>query len=383
MRSLAAMTNGVASIDRTIAASSACRSRLRHDAGGAGERAAARSRIRPPAPAPGRRAARCPAQCRKRATTRRSARTCRHQQRRTRRAPATNCATTSRRSSIMPTVTKNRPSSTSRNGLMSSSTWKRYSVSEISMPARNAPSTSDRPATPVRNASSSVISSTLSTNSSFERRRATDAEPGAHQPRARRAPRSASAIAALPSATAIATPSASAGCARAPASARAAAPPRGPGTAARRSPRGRARCRARRARRAASRRSRSTTSPRCRRARARPARTRRRRARSPTTSASRQPTCATPSAEHDAAHGDELRQAEFQPDREHQEHDAEFGERVGSLRGRRRGRARAARARARSRDSRSSAAGAGCGTARPPATPLASRISTGAQANRR
>jgi hypothetical protein len=59
-----------------------------------------------------------------------------------------------RQSSIAPTVMKNRPSSTSRNGLMSSSTWKRYSVSEISMPARNAPSTIDRPARPVRKASS-------------------------------------------------------------------------------------------------------------------------------------------------------------------------------------------------------------------------------------
>src|SRR6478672_8967570 len=52
---------------------------------------------------------------------------------------------------------------------MSSSTWKRYSVSAISMPARNAPSTSDSPARRVTNAASRMMSSTFSTKSSFER----------------------------------------------------------------------------------------------------------------------------------------------------------------------------------------------------------------------
>ncbi len=78
-----------------------------------------------------------------------------------------------RGSSSIPVVTKNRPSSTSRNGLMSSSTWCRYGVSEISMPAMKAPSASDRPKRSVMNAAPSVTSSRLSTNSSCERRRAT------------------------------------------------------------------------------------------------------------------------------------------------------------------------------------------------------------------
>ena len=174
MRSLAAITNGVASIDRIIAASIGCSSSARHDAGDAGERqqheaelAALRERER-------RRAARCRRGAPKaRDSAAISANLHEREQQRGTASTSQNCATTRRRSSSMPTVTKNSPSSTSRNGWMSSSTWKRYSVSEISMPARNAPSASDRPAAAVTKAASSVISSTFSTNSSFERRRAT------------------------------------------------------------------------------------------------------------------------------------------------------------------------------------------------------------------
>ncbi len=67
-------------------------------------------------------------------------------------------------------VMKNRPSSTSRNGAMSSSTWCLYSVSDTSMPATKAPSASDRPARSVIQAAPSVISSRFSMNSSCERR---------------------------------------------------------------------------------------------------------------------------------------------------------------------------------------------------------------------
>ena len=49
-------------------------------------------------------------------------------------------------------VMKNRPSSTSWNGRMSVSTWCLYSVSAISMPATKAPSASDRPACSVSQA---------------------------------------------------------------------------------------------------------------------------------------------------------------------------------------------------------------------------------------
>ena len=92
---------------------------------------------------------------------------------------------------------------------MSSSTWKRNSVSEISIPARNAPSTRERPARPVTKASSRVTSSTFRTNSSFERRRATIPS----QARISFGPRvitTASASTALPRAMATAAPSASA-----------------------------------------------------------------------------------------------------------------------------------------------------------------------------
>ena len=82
------------------------------------------------------------------------------------------------------------------------------------MPARKAPSTSDRPARPVRNASSRMMSSTLSTKSSVDPRRAT----APSQPRISRGPTSttkASASAALASAADTSMPSAPAGCASA------------------------------------------------------------------------------------------------------------------------------------------------------------------------
>ena len=70
-------------------------------------------------------------------------------------------------------VTKKRPISTSRKGLMSSSTWNLYSVSEISMPATKAPSASERPASSVMVARLSVMSSTLRMNTSDDLARAT------------------------------------------------------------------------------------------------------------------------------------------------------------------------------------------------------------------
>ena len=76
-------------------------------------------------------------------------------------------------SSSMPTVMKNRPSSTSWKGRMSVSTWGLNSVSEISMPAMKAPSARLRPKRSVSQARPSVISSRFSTNSSSLRRRAT------------------------------------------------------------------------------------------------------------------------------------------------------------------------------------------------------------------
>ena len=82
-------------------------------------------------------------------------------------------ARTASASSFMPMVMKNRPSSTSWNGRMSVSTWCLYSVSAISMPARNAPSARDRPACSVSQARPSVTSSRFSTNSSSLLRRAT------------------------------------------------------------------------------------------------------------------------------------------------------------------------------------------------------------------
>ena len=74
-------------------------------------------------------------------------------------------------SSFMPIVMKNRPSSTSWNGRMSVSTWCLYSVSAISMPATNAPSASDSPASSVTAARPSVTPSRLSMNSSSLLRR--------------------------------------------------------------------------------------------------------------------------------------------------------------------------------------------------------------------
>ena len=74
-------------------------------------------------------------------------------------------------SSFMPMVMKNRPSSTSWNGRMSVSTWCLYSVSAISMPATNAPSASDRPASSVIAAMPKVTPSRLNMNSSSLLRR--------------------------------------------------------------------------------------------------------------------------------------------------------------------------------------------------------------------
>ena len=82
-------------------------------------------------------------------------------------------SSTTRILSSMPTVMKNRPSSTSRKGLISSSTWCLNSVSEMSMPATNAPRASDSPARSVIHAAPKVISSRLSMNNSCERRLAT------------------------------------------------------------------------------------------------------------------------------------------------------------------------------------------------------------------
>ncbi len=76
------------------------------------------------------------------------------------------CMATTPRSSFMPTVMKNRPSRTSWNGRMSVSTWCLNSVSAISIPATNAPSASDSPASCVSQARPSVTSNRLRTNSS-------------------------------------------------------------------------------------------------------------------------------------------------------------------------------------------------------------------------
>ena len=76
-------------------------------------------------------------------------------------------------SSNMPTVMKNSPSSTSWNGRMSVPTWWRYSVSDTSTPAMNAPSARLRPASSVNQARPRVMSSRFSMNSSSLLRRAT------------------------------------------------------------------------------------------------------------------------------------------------------------------------------------------------------------------
>ena len=70
----------------------------------------------------------------------------------------------------IPIVIKNKPSNTSRKGLISSSTCSRYSVSEISMPAINAPNANDSPAISVIHAAPKVMSKRLSMNNSCERR---------------------------------------------------------------------------------------------------------------------------------------------------------------------------------------------------------------------
>ena len=76
-------------------------------------------------------------------------------------------------SSIMPMVMKNSPSSTSWKGRMSVPTWWRYSVSDTSTPAMNAPSARLRPASSVSQARPRVMSSRFSMNSSSLLRRAT------------------------------------------------------------------------------------------------------------------------------------------------------------------------------------------------------------------
>ena len=127
---------------------------------------------------------------------------------------STQRSATSRQSSSMPMLMKNRPSSTSWNGRMSVSTWCLYSVSEISMPAMKAPSASDRPASSVSQASPRVTSSRFSTNSSSLLRRATRVS---HQRITRWPPTSSSAIstAALRAASASAASSMSGGLPRA------------------------------------------------------------------------------------------------------------------------------------------------------------------------
>ncbi len=76
-------------------------------------------------------------------------------------------------SNSMPMPTKNRPSSTSRNGRIEASIWWRNSVSPSTMPARKPPKASDRPRLWVVQAASSATSSTVSVNISAERRSAT------------------------------------------------------------------------------------------------------------------------------------------------------------------------------------------------------------------
>ncbi len=76
-------------------------------------------------------------------------------------------------SSIMPTVMKKSPRSTSWKGRMSVPTWCRYSVSDTSTPAMKAPSARDSPAASVSQARPSVMSSRFSMKSSSLLRRAT------------------------------------------------------------------------------------------------------------------------------------------------------------------------------------------------------------------
>ncbi len=80
-----------------------------------------------------------------------------------------NSRNSSRTSSSMPTEMKNRPSSMSRNGRITASTWWRYSVSASIMPARNAPSASDSPARCDTQAELKTTNSTASVNSSRSR----------------------------------------------------------------------------------------------------------------------------------------------------------------------------------------------------------------------
>jgi len=83
------------------------------------------------------------------------------------------CSSTNSQSSFMPMVMKNSPSKTSWKGRISVSTRCLYSVSAISMPARNAPSAIDNPACSVSQDKPSVMSKRFSMNSSSLLRRAT------------------------------------------------------------------------------------------------------------------------------------------------------------------------------------------------------------------
>ena len=73
---------------------------------------------------------------------------------------------TAAKSTLMPTVMKNRPSKSPLNGWMSVSTWWRNSVSASSRPAKNAPSAIDSPAMLVRVAIPNVTRSVVATKSS-------------------------------------------------------------------------------------------------------------------------------------------------------------------------------------------------------------------------
>ena len=82
---------------------------------------------------------------------------------------ATNCT----RSNCKPMVTKNKPESTSRNGLRCSSMWCRKSLSPSTMPARNAPRAADTPSACAAPAAATTTESETSTKASSCPRRAT------------------------------------------------------------------------------------------------------------------------------------------------------------------------------------------------------------------
>ncbi len=57
----------------------------------------------------------------------------------------TGCATTKSTSTSMPIETKKTLAKTSRNGVVSATTWGLYSLSETMIPATKAPSASEKP----------------------------------------------------------------------------------------------------------------------------------------------------------------------------------------------------------------------------------------------